>query len=486
MRTRRAGTSFGAVSAARSTLAWCSGCALATLVTLPAPIARAETHAPPRADYNLPDPQAGAASYARAVANMLFMDYATWQVAWLEDKDWAPITRDTLRANLRAGFAFDHDILQTNFFGHPYHGGLQFNAARGAALGFWESSIYTFAGSAAWELFAEREKPALNDLFVTTLGGMMLGEITHRLSSELLDESQSGSPRLVSELFAAAVDPMRGFNRATTRRAWRDGPAPARQHPVRFALELGVDRVSFSQDQGDHEHPRPALLFAANVLYGNLRPAPGRDDFRPFDFFELYAAANLLNSQVSGAHVYSSGLLSGASMPLAKLGDVVRDNDVLGFAINYEYVGTNFTTYSGLGAGPVNHLALRLGGNKQLILSAGLDMVPILGVTSSEVGNSGRDYNITAGMSPWSGVRLKTGRFGELGLRVRHYVAKVLNGQPGEEAIGSMRLWLEVPIVEGFGAGLAPTLVYRRGHYDAQPSYSAQQLSAQFFVFSNL
>lgn len=451
-------------------------------------LATSAAHADPppskAADYNLADPARGPATYARAAANLALLNYAVWQIAWLEDKDWAPITRDTLRANLKAGFAFDQDILQTNFFGHPYHGGLMFNSARGAGLSFWESALYTFAGSFSWELFAEREKPALNDLFVTTLGGLMLGEITYRLSSELLDESRRGGPRLLSEVFASMVDPMRGFNRVTTRRAWRDGPGPER-HPLRFVVELGVDRVTFKGQDGERERPRPGLLFATNVLYGNLRPKRGRAVFDPFEFFELYAGANLLNSEISGAHVYASGLLSGESMPLSHRGHVVRDNDVLGFAINYEYVGTNFTTYSGIGAGPVNHLVLRPGGNRQLILSAGLDIVPILGATSTEAGNTGRDYNITAGFSPWSGVRFKLGR-GEFGLRLRHYVAKVLNGQPGDEAIGSMRLWLEVPLFEGFGAGLAPTLVYRRGHYRDEPSFSAQQLSTQFFVFSYL
>lgn len=448
--------------------------------------AQGETRRVARVDYNLPDPQRGPATFARAAANVAFLDYAIWQLAWAKDKDWAPITRDTLRANLQAGFEFDQDILQTNFFGHPYHGGLQFNAARGAGLSFWESSFYAFAGSFSWELFAEREKPSLNDLFVTTLGGVMLGEITHRLSSELLDDSLSGSRRLMRELMAAAVDPMRGFDRVTTGRAFRDGPAPERRHPLRLTLQVGVDRVRFSEGDGDRERPRPAVLFATNVRYGDLRPAPGENGFAPFEFFELYAAANLFNAELSGAHVYSSGLLSGTSMPLSRVGDVVRDNDVLGFAINYEYVGTNFTTYSGVGVGPVNHLVMRLGQARQLILSVGLDLVPVLGATSTQAGDTLRDYNITAGMSPWSGVRFKLGRYGEFGLRMRHYVAKVLNGQPGEEAIGSMRLWLEVPVYDGFGAGLAPTLVYRRGHYRDEPSYSAQQLSAQFFIFSHL
>jgi hypothetical protein len=455
------------------------------LLSLATPIAHAETQPVAPADYNSPDPERAAPTYVRAAANVALVNWTVWQIAWLGDKDWVPVTRDSLRANLESGFEFDQDILQTNFFGHPYHGSLQFNGARATGLSFWESSLYTFAGSVTWELFAEREKPSLNDLFVTALGGIMLGEITHRLSSELLDERRRGGRRLLSELLGAMVDPLRGFERFTTRSAWREG-SPPKRHPLRFELELGVDRVSLTEQDGQLVGTRPALLFAADVHYGDLLPTPGRVGFEPFDFFELYAAANLLNSELSGAHVYSSALLSGVSLTLSRRGARVRDNDVFGFAMNYEYVGTNFTTYSGVGAGPVNKLVLRLDGRKRLTVSAGIDLVPILGATSTRVGDTERDYNISAGFSPWSALDLRMGRFGELGLRLRHYVAKVVNGEPGEEAIGSMRVWFELPLFQGFGLGLAPTLVYRRGHYRDQPSYSAQQFSTQIYAISNL
>ena len=121
-------------------------------------------------DYNAPKSERTLLDYGRAAANVSAANWAIWQIAWLSNKDWAPVTRQTLEANLDAGFTFDQDVFQTNFFGHPYHGGLQFNGARATGLSFWESTLYVLMGSLSWELFAEREKPSLNDLAATTLG----------------------------------------------------------------------------------------------------------------------------------------------------------------------------------------------------------------------------------------------------------------------------------------------------------------------------
>jgi Domain of unknown function (DUF3943) len=452
---------------------------LATLLLVCAGYSKAHAQALP-ADYNTPDPRRGLAQYGRGAANLALTNWAVWQIAWSRDRDWAPVTRATLEDNLRAGFEFDQDVLQTNFFGHPYHGGMQFNAARSAGLSFWESAVYTLAGSVSWELFAEREKPAINDLAVTVLGGIMLGEITYRLSSEILAEDASEG-RLVRELGAAAVNPVRGLDRLTTGRAWRAGP-PALRYPLRVALELGLDRVRLQHEEDDPDGGRVALLFAADVDYGDLWPREGRNYFRPFEYFELYAATNLFNRELSGAHVYSTALLYGLNLPLSRQPRALRDNDVLGLGMSYEYVGTNFTTYSGLGFGPVNHLMLRLGKQRSVRLSVGADLVPVLGATSTEAGDNERDYNFASGVSAWTGIELRLGWLGELGLQTRHYVAKVVNGQRGEEFIGSLRAWYEVQLLERLGLGFAATTVYRRGHYVARESYWAQQLSAQLYV----
>jgi hypothetical protein len=143
--------------------------AWALLITLCSITSRANADSPASAtvDYNQPSEAHSFEQYWRAGTNVVFTNWFIWQVAWLRDKDWVPVTRSSLGDNLKAGFEFDQDVLQTNFFGHPYHGGLMYGGARATGLGFWASSVYTAAGSFTSELFAEREKPSFNDLAVT-------------------------------------------------------------------------------------------------------------------------------------------------------------------------------------------------------------------------------------------------------------------------------------------------------------------------------
>jgi len=432
-------------------------------------------------DYDAPNPNRSATDYAQAAANLAFVNYLIWQVAWLRHKDWAPVDRQSLEDNLDSQWEFDVDTLRTNFFGHPYHGALQFNAARSTGLSFWESFLYLAVGTVTWEYFSEREKPSFNDLVATTLGGGMLGEITFRLSSGLLDDSESGGPRLFNELAATAVNPMRGFNRLYTGDAWRNGPPP-RRHPLRLELDVGVDRVRAAEEGGDVEPSRPAPLLAVDIEYGNLLPVGRRTTIRPFEFFELYGALNLFSSELKGEQVYSSGLLHGFSSDLSSDTGRLRDNNVFGFGMNYDYVGANFATYSGVGLGPADHVVIRLARRRWLRLSAGLDVVPILAASTPVITYEDRDYNFATGLAGWAGVKLRMDRWGELGMRTRHYLTTVVDGEPGDELVGSMRLWYEVDLLPGFGLGVAPTLLYRRGLYDTNGDYMAQQVSTQIYL----
>ena len=49
----------------------------------------------------------------------------------------------------------------------------------------------------------------------------MLGEITYRISSLIIDESLRGSKRVFSEIIAALINPARGFNRLIHGRTFR-------------------------------------------------------------------------------------------------------------------------------------------------------------------------------------------------------------------------------------------------------------------------
>jgi len=455
---------------------------LLAALLLPASNARAqEKDADGLVDYDAPNPNRTAVHYARGAANVALINWTIWQIAWLRHKDWAPVDRQSIERNLHSGFEFDVDTLRTNFFGHPYHGGLQFNAARGAGLSFWESCLYLAAGSLTWEYFSEREKPSYNDLVATTLGGVMLGEVTFRLSSAILNDTKSGGTRLFRESAAFAVDPMRGFNRVYTGQAWHDGPGP-RRHPLRLELDMGVDRVRATEQDDSLDGGRPAPLLAVDADYGDLLPIGKRTTIQPFEFFEFYGAMNLFNGELNGEQVYGTGLLFGFSDDLSNEPGRLRDNNVFGFAINYEYVGANFATYSGFGVGPADHVMFRFGAKRSLRLSLGFDAVPILAASTPVITLPDRDYNFATGIAPWAGVKLRMGPFGELGMRTRHYISTVIDGKAGDEFVGSMRLWYELDLIGDVAVGVAPTLIYRRGYYRDLPDYSAQQLDTQFYL----
>jgi hypothetical protein len=442
-----------------------------------APSSSTPPHEKASRDYNAAESSPQLSNHLRALANLGFQNWAIWQLSWLRGVDWTPVTRESLADNLRSGFTFDQDELQTNFFGHPYHGGLNFNSARAAGLGFWTSAMYSFAASLAWELFAEVEPPSINDLLVTSLSGVMLGEITFRLSSELLDDDSSGGFRLLRELGATAVSPMRGFNRLYMGDAFRSGPSPIR-HSVDAALALGVEGMQ-AHGEGAAEELRPTLLAAVDISYGDpLNPAASR--LVPFELFELYAAVSVFHDELASAQVYTTGLLYGSSQARDP-GPRYLHNEVLGIAMTYEFQGSNLATYGGVGLGPAYYLASLAGPGRSVRLGLGIDLVPILGVTTSPPRAGERAYDFGIGAAAWMTMRWDLGRFGEFHWRTRHYATGVFDDTDGINYVGASRLSYEVDAVDGLGFGIAPMLIYHR-RLGTEPESSILQAQAQLYV----
>ena len=93
---------------------------------------------------------------------------------YITKKDYAQISFKTIGHNLNPGsWQFDNDPLQTNQFGHPYHGSYFFNSFRTNGYNFWQSAAASFAGSYVWETYAENQAPAPNDFINTGFGGTL-------------------------------------------------------------------------------------------------------------------------------------------------------------------------------------------------------------------------------------------------------------------------------------------------------------------------
>src|SRR6185503_15961720 len=103
------------------------------------------------------------------------------------------VTPATIRHNLRGPWVVDDDPFEINQFGHPYQGAMYHSIARSNGLGYFPSMLYTFAGSAMWEIAGETTPPSFNDQVASGVAASFLGESLFRLSRLALDRSD-GQP----------------------------------------------------------------------------------------------------------------------------------------------------------------------------------------------------------------------------------------------------------------------------------------------------
>src|SRR5919106_2562680 len=73
---------------------------------------------------------------------------------FIDDKDY-DTDLESIWKNLRTTPDLDRDPFRINQLGHPYQGSIYYGAARSAGLSYWESLLYTLAGSFIWETAGE-------------------------------------------------------------------------------------------------------------------------------------------------------------------------------------------------------------------------------------------------------------------------------------------------------------------------------------------
>jgi len=130
-----------------------------------------------------------------------------------EPKDIYRTTPNTFREHLTdSKWVLDNDQFSVNQFLHPYGGSVYYGLARSTGLNFWESFLYSTAGSFLWEMGGEKTDPSINDMITTPIGGTFLGEPFFRMANLLL-ASGGGKPGFWRELGAAVISPPTGFNR---------------------------------------------------------------------------------------------------------------------------------------------------------------------------------------------------------------------------------------------------------------------------------
>ena len=364
--------------------------------------------------------QAAAEATAINIGVQLFDRYAL-------NSDFAQTTLRTLKRNFTDGMVWDNDYFITNLFAHPYHGNLYFNAARTNGLTFWESAPYALGGSLMWEFLGETEPPAINDVIATSMGGMAIGEMTHRLSLTMLDDRTFGFRRLLREAGAAIVNPIQGLHRIISGDAWRIRRDHYRYHsyeesPVDVSLSVGWRYLA---DDGALFRGIHAPYVNMTLMYGT--PVDGERHTTPYDFFDLE-----VNSAFGGGQPFINTLnIVGRlwSTPILDKKDMAGE---FGIYQHFNYYdsepiedGSSLTPYrisEAAGFGPGFILSLPQTGGlsrlEQRIFTSGI----LLGGTKSDYFNViERDYNMGSGFSIKSKTQLDFGKFGRFVLNAKYF-----------------------------------------------------------------
>ncbi|WP_185960584.1 DUF3943 domain-containing protein [Pedobacter westerhofensis] len=154
-------------------------------------------------------------NFLRAATELFVVQLLPWSYdKYIAKGEWAKLDINSIQRNLNPrNWEWDDNSFKTNQFGHPYHGNLYYNTFRSNGYSFWQSVPAAFAGSFVWEVAAETNKFAPNDFINTSLGGIALGEMTHRIAGKIVNNRARGAKRQMQEVFGFLVNPVNGANR---------------------------------------------------------------------------------------------------------------------------------------------------------------------------------------------------------------------------------------------------------------------------------
>jgi len=257
-------------------------------------------------------------------------------VVWAYDKfilnvGWADISLRSIHKNFKDGFDWDANSFLCNQFEHPYHGAMYYSAARINRLNFFESTIYTFLGSLTWELFWEVNRPSTNDVIMTTLGGIILGETLFRIADLVFDESSSGFERAFRKSLAFLINPAFGF-KIFTGKAFQIGNLP-QEHYYNLEFPFGVYYLFMS---------KPYYVIATHLEYKEAFKNE-ISELNPYDWFLFDFRLGINDEGFLNKEIYSTGLLFGKK---------VR-NGLAGLFGVFDYVDSRIAEkVSAVGVGP--------------------------------------------------------------------------------------------------------------------------------------
>jgi hypothetical protein len=385
-----------------------------------------------------------------------------------------------------SGWEWDQDRFGNNFFSHPMMGGFYFSAARTNGYNFWQSVPIVFAGSYMWKIFGENGKPEREDLINTTVDGVLLGEVTYRLSSNILDDRTTGPERVFREILAGLVNPVRGINRLFDGKAFRRTNREVYQkEPLNIALYAGVHSINNQTNALLSGHTDEMVNIQLD--YGNPFELRYR---KPFDFFKFRAELNFGVGRKVVDNITGYGVLLAKNYQLGKL------SVLFGGFQHYDYYDAKAFELSTIAFGPGVLTKLPLGKASELDVNFHLAFVPFGGSSVGPVTDTSfyRDYRFSYGWEEKLEAAVNIGKYANLSLWYYYYFIHSFNNTGKDESpinslgnnhISVFRPRVSAHIYKTVSFGLEE-IIYQNDHYQAAfaPLHYTQTEQRIFILFN--
>ncbi len=358
---------------------------------------------------------------------------------------------------LRLGWEWDEDVFPTNMFAHPYHGSMYFNAGRANGLDFWESAPITFLGSWTWEFFGEAKRPSLNDFFMTSFGGIALGEMLHRVSASIRDNQATGRPRTLRELASLPFDPIGGLNRLA-RGQWKaQFPNPPEHNAGAFVFRIHAGLRFAEGFEADSIARLGAIV--VDLISGDPFLTPAGKPFEVFGARALLSTGGGLNALRASGRLYGREL-SGPQRHARHL-----------FAINqrFDYISNPAHKIGGQSVEFGIYSRWRLGRGFGLRTQAAADVIILGAIDAPGAGFGERNYDFGPGGGARVEFALERGGVRYLLLHTRTELVHTISGASADHIIAFGGFEATMPVARGFGVAAHATYFTRTSLFTDRP-----------------
>jgi len=365
---------------------------------------------------------------------------------------------------------WDGNNISTNNIEHPWGGAAYFNVARGNGVSFWGATPLTVAGSLMWELFGEVTPPSRNDLLITSLSGINLGEPMLRMSDLVLNNEAYGLNRAWREAVVLIFNPGLGLTRLSRGQTWSREANPPEHTPdsLRTFAAMGAQRLTLPSYRRSAQVE--VAIAALGLQYGN--PFDG-SPVKPFSVFGITAEL------ASGPSTTLTEL--GTRGMLGTLGRAPGPSDrVNGVFMDFEYQWNEAYQFSEQSFGIGTLAQTGSASNWRLFTDLSAELSPI--VASSDrysYAVVSRDYDYGAGVGARAVAQVEYRGHRLLSAGYRGFWTATYNGASDSKLIQFAAVEARLPLIAGLSAGALYRLYDQRSTYaerasahESLPSYS--------------